>query len=66
MNERVNTGGLREFKINKPQEIEEELARKIDQGYERARARKRNARIRNIVIIIVLIILIVLGFVVFS
>ncbi len=66
MTEEVRTGGTKKFVAGKRPEIEPELAKKIEKGYEKAEERKRRER-RNkiIIIIIVVVILIILGVIFF-
>jgi len=67
MAEEVNTGGLKKFVSKKSPKIEPELAKNIDEGYEKADIRKvKERRNKIILVIIIILILLVLGIVVFT
>jgi predicted nucleic acid-binding Zn ribbon protein len=59
--EEIHTGGLKKFvSKGKGPEMDKELARKIDEGYEKAEIRKQKERKRKIVIIVISILLLIL------
>ena len=66
MAERIHTGGLKIFESKSSPKLDSELARKIDEGYEKARIRKRKQKIRNTIIITVIIIILTLGIIIFT
>ena len=60
MVEEIKTGGLKKFVVGKTSKIDKELARKIDEAYEKAEIRKAREK-RNKVILIIIIILVILA-----
>ena len=62
--ERVNTGGLKTF-IGSTPERDFELEEAIDEGYEKARIRKKRNRIITIIIVIVILAILGLSYLIF-